>query len=130
MGAMNLGLTLVGRGDLEQAFAHGQALRGKIERSGDRLKACYVFLLVLPYLTRHEVWSEWDAQLDALEHGLSQLGLHDGDVAAILQLVGDIARERGDQGRARRAYDLALNQWRGLMREDKVVEIERLRREA
>ena len=58
-------------------------------------------------------------------YSVLQLMVQDGDVAWVMTIAGERAAAAGDATRARRAFELSRDQWKGLSRPDKVVEVER-----
>jgi serine/threonine protein kinase/tetratricopeptide (TPR) repeat protein len=126
MGALNLGLLLVWRRDFASSREHLESIWSRIERSGDRLKICYLHMQLLPSLSERREWAMWDLHFDKVRRLSSEMRLHDGDVAELLMIVGEVTAASGERERALSAYEIALAQWRGLRRSDKVAETERL----
>jgi tetratricopeptide (TPR) repeat protein len=121
---LNLGLIYVGRGDFTRALDHAQSIWARILRTGDRLKLCYVHMQMLPALAAGREWVVFDKHIETVVDLVADLRVHDGDVAETFLITGGAALAAGDRGRARRAYEIALGQWRGLRRDEKVRETE------
>jgi eukaryotic-like serine/threonine-protein kinase len=124
MGTLNLGLVLMGRSDFAASRLHLESIWQRIERTGDRLKLCYLHMQWLPALADSKEWATFDRYFDSAKRLLAELRVNDGDVALTFQITGDVSAKAGEKERARRAYDLALSQWRGLRRSDKAAETE------
>jgi eukaryotic-like serine/threonine-protein kinase len=70
--------------------------------------------LLLPCLARRRAWGAWDEAIADAERYLEASGFVDADVARPVHLAAELALAAGEQDRARRAYSLALEQWRAL----------------
>jgi len=70
-------------------------------------------------------WPEWDDHLACGAEALRQSGLLDPDVAWCAELAGRLTEWGGQPARAREAYLVALEQWRGLGDATGVERIER-----
>ncbi len=99
--------------------------RESLQRLGwGGLLAC-VHVALLACAAQAREWPAWDDHLALGEPALRQSGLLDPDVAWCAELAGRLADWAGQPARAREAYELALEQWRGLGNAQGVQRIER-----
>jgi hypothetical protein len=121
---MNLGLTLIARGEMKEARRTIQEVLDGFGDSGEANQLAVVHAQILPTLSHPDDHALWDAHFERASLLLKQTELCDGDVAWVLERAGDQMISMGDPVRARHAYELSLAQWKGLDRADKVTAIE------
>ncbi|MBA2663354.1 MAG: tetratricopeptide repeat protein [Bradymonadaceae bacterium] len=79
---------------------------------------------MLPGCAARADWTAWDHHVSEAALHLEQSAMIDIDLAQVAEMAAQLARDGGQSARAREAFDLALNQWRALGREDRITEIE------
>lgn len=114
----NLGLTLIERGQYLEARRILTAVLQVFRREGRVMYASYVNAYLLPCAAVAQDWEAFARHLSDAGVALAELGVVDLDIARMATLAGDIAATLGQTGRAREAYALATQQWRGLGRAD------------
>ncbi len=80
-------------------------------------------LLLAPVMAEGD-GTGFDQHLDSARTLLEETAYVDPDVANMARLAGDVAREAGEESRARDAYQLAAQQLRALGREDEARHVE------
>jgi len=84
-----------------------------------------VYAALLPCYAHASDWEAWDKYLTRLTDLLTTVRLTDADLAWPMQLAGEVATQRAQPERARRAFQIALDQWRALGKTDEATALAR-----
>lgn len=124
----NLGLVYLARGHYEDAKRVFHEVLSALELAGRPGYEGVLHVELLPCCAYTRDWAQWDAHIHQARRLLAlHPQVHD-DVAWAAELAADLAREASDLPRARDAYSLALDTWRALSRDERVIALsERLR---
>ncbi len=120
---MNLGLVLIDRGRFDEAYdvlEEGLDIFAEQGRKGI-LGALHTFLL--PCAAHQNNWQAFDFHFSRARDLLKQTSLLDVDIARMAFLAGSIAQEHKKYHRAHMAFQLSLEQWQDLDRNEKVSEV-------
>jgi serine/threonine protein kinase/tetratricopeptide (TPR) repeat protein len=121
----NLAMNALARGNLPRARTLAAELLPEVNHSGERVlqSLCHG---VLGAIAGHERrWDEHDVHIRELQRPRKETGLVDGEHALMFEIIGDYAREQGDDARAASAYENAIELWTLLNRKDRVDGVER-----
>ncbi len=121
---LNLALVLLARAEYGEARAAIDQVRRQLGDSAEPAQLCLVHIQLLPCLAESKDWMSWDNHFEDATQLLRETGMKDGDLAWLLTLAAERAHAARDPVRARHAYELAMSQWRGLERADKVESLE------
>lgn len=121
---MNVALVLIAKDQLREARKLIDEVLDSFSGDGEPNQQAVVHSELLPTLTEPEDLEVWDHHFAIAAEAIQKTELCDGDVAWVLEKSGDNLRRAGDPVRARHAFELALSQWSGLQRADKVAAIE------
>ncbi len=121
---INLALLLLARGRYAEARGNLEALKGRLERTGQRALLGGIHAELLPCVAAAQDWAAWDGHMAAASGMILDSGVADADDAWPAQLAGDLAAERGQRARAEAAWGLARGIWSALGRADRVAEID------
>ncbi len=117
------------RGRFEEARRVLESTLTILERRGQRGMASAVHAWLLPCYAANAEWSSFDRHLAIAADMLQENGQVDVFIARTATLGGDIAYTAGQQGRARMAWSLALEQWLVLGWRDEIRSLKHLLRE-
>ncbi len=111
---IKLAVTCVDGGEFEEA--RGMLTRAMVglERIGSWGSMGVLQVLALPSVAAAADWDEWDRLIADAEVSLRSSGIVDDDVPRLAALGARLAARSGETERARRAFLLALSQWRRL----------------
>lgn len=118
----NLALTLLSRGTLEAAEAAFEEVLTTAQRHGLTHLEAVSRLGLMACAAGEGAWLAWESHVDPAEALLSQ-GLVDADFALTAERAAELARAAEQEGRARRAWRLALAQWEQLGRAREVARV-------
>jgi tetratricopeptide (TPR) repeat protein len=121
---MNLALVLIARGELREARRTVKEVLEALGESAESSRLAVVHAQMLPTFTDPADFDTWDDHFAQAAELIRATALCDGDVAWVLEESGDRMIEAGDPVRARHAYELSREQWRGLARGDRVGGVE------
>jgi tetratricopeptide (TPR) repeat protein len=117
---MSLALSHIDTGDFGAARAILEAGCARFrERNQNNLLGCALACL-LPCLANAEEWSRWDRTLSEARTLLEETGILSEDVARPAEVGAEFALKAGHPGRAKEAYEIAMRQWMGLGRDERV----------
>lgn len=120
---LNLGLTLVGRGELQQAKALLEEVLQSFKAQNRLGFLVFVHAALMACAPGEHDWHAWDRHHQAIRRLLSSHVQYDRDIAWCAQLAAANAADAGERARAGEAYELALDQWKGVGDDDKVNEV-------
>ncbi len=115
---LNRGLLEMQRGRFDRALEQLDRSYETLLQQGADGPAGAVCAMRLPCRAAAADWAGFDRDLKAATERLTRSGMADVDIAWPLGLAGDLAAERGEQGRARQAWALAFQQWQALGRRE------------
>jgi tetratricopeptide (TPR) repeat protein len=122
---LNLGLVLNEKGKFTQARSVLQnAQRGMAWRKRALLEGA-AHMCILPSLAHQRDWEAWQNHVEQVRSRLDGSGFYDVDLAKSATMAGDIAMQKGAPGRAKEAYELALEQWKHLERTEETESVQR-----
>jgi len=121
---LNLGLVLLRRGEFSECQTVLKAGQHELESTSSAL-VVYVYAALLPCYAHASDWEAWDKYLTRLTDLLTTVRLTDADLAWPMQLAGEVATQRAQPERARRAFQIALDQWRALGKTDEATALAR-----
>ena len=108
---LNLGLLLLDQSrhsEAREIFREGSAWIERMGRTGLRV---YVLSAFLPCSAHDRDWTGFDHQLDTIDQLLTHTPVADVDIARPAYQAAELASKANQVGRARQAYQLALQQW-------------------
>jgi hypothetical protein len=82
-------------------------------------------MCILPSLAHQRDWEAWQNHVEQVRSRLDGSGFYDVDLAKSATMAGDIAMQKGAPGRAKEAYELALEQWKHLERTEETESVQR-----
>ena len=112
----NLGLVSLARGDHARARSTLESCLVTMGRQNRRAFVGGIHAFLLPCVALDEDWAAWDAHIAQAEALLAETDFVDVDIARMARKGADVAREKGEEARARQALVLSSLQWRGLGR--------------
>ena len=122
---INLGITRLQRGDFNGALpCMAKALVVEEATSQRRPLIGGALAGLAAAMAGRTDWDCFDDYLDRLQQLLNDESFAEYDVAFCLEIAADQARQKGALARARRAYRLALKQWREVGESEKVAATE------
>jgi len=117
---VNLGLTRLERGSFSAAKDVLEECLAICRRQGRRHFEGMVRVMLLPCAAAEARWDTWDELLRRARRLLHESGFVDGDIALCAEHAARLAGEAKEYERGAKAWRLAVDQWRGLGRDDKV----------
>ncbi len=117
---VNLAALLTTRLDLTEAKNLLDQVYPKAVERQNNLVLCFAHVIRLNYLALRKEWKNWDMCFDEAENLIEDTGFIDFDVAEYLDRAGNLAFEAGREREARLAWNLALEQWTSMERQDRV----------
>ena len=120
----NLGFMMLGQGAFDDALYYmEQALKSE-ERAGRGPFLGLAHSGVAACMAARADWERYDSHLDKGRDYLADHSFAEPDLALAFELAGEKAAKAGEVARARRAYELALQQWRRLGDARRLEEVE------
>jgi hypothetical protein len=92
------------------------------KRELNNMLGCALACLLPCYASAQE-WLAWDEALKEARGLLEETGVLSVDVANPLEIAAVMALQEKQPKRAKQAYEVAIRQWMGLGRDDKVGEV-------
>lgn len=123
---LSLGLVRLARGELAKARPFFEAVAEAAEEKGLRPLLALAHAALMPCAIAEGDWSGWRDHLGRAARILGETGYVDQEVARVARRAGELALTAGAPARAREAWLLARDHWRGLGRADEADEVERL----
>ena len=117
---INLGIVLVEEGRHNEARDVLLKALETVEAQGRRPLMGAIHAFLLPCCAGLGDWPDWARHVEAASDLLAESEFVDVDIATALERAGDLASEADWVDGARHAYDVALNQWSALGRDDRV----------
>ncbi len=127
---INLAIVLIERAKYREARSILELAESDLEAQNRGGYLSFVHAHMLPCLVSEGDWDGWQHHYQRLVYHLAKTQLVDDDLARPLELAGDLCLEAKQPHWARDAYELALQQWRKLGRDDAVRELEARSRRA
>ncbi len=119
---LNLGLTLLARDDRAARSTLETVLKA-FEKQGSSGFLVYIHAALMATAPREHDWAGWDHHYNRTMELLAKHTLYDRDIAWCAHLAGDKAAGAMERVRAGKAYELAMEQYKGLEDTDKVIEV-------
>jgi len=124
--SVNLGFVLLERRRYAEARLRARAAVDALNAQGRGLLATSGESVVFAASAGLADWDAFDRAFEAITEALPRTGFVDPDLARSARLAGDLAAAAGKKRRARRAWTLALEQWKALGRMADALAVERL----
>ncbi len=124
---LNLALVQIELGKYHQAHPMVQEVISTIQASGARQFLGAARLIELTCIAGRGLFDEWSSVHEEASALLEESGLVHDDLAEVSTIAARLARDAGEEDKAQQAYQLAVDQWTGLGKEERAraLQIER-----
>ncbi len=120
----NLGLCLMAKEQWARAREAFERVGARWEKQGKHGYVGLVRVVSVPTAAALSDWADYDRLFSEATASLGSSGMVDIDVAQAMELAGQLAHDRGQPERARKAWEVALDQWEQLGEEASVERLE------